>query len=317
MTDTYPKTHDAVATPGKRMPLRIIEVETAAPEPGEVVVRVEWTSSSPLDLHRADGGLLIPSYPFILGGSFAGTVVAKGPQDPTAKSPNSAPIQINDKVFGFTREKQQQNGFQTYVTVPSHLMGRVPPNLSMEQAVTAPTNLVTAVHTVTKDLQLELPWPRPQGWTPKQENEPILVWGAASSVGLFTVQVLHHWGYKNIIAVASARHHETLAGHGAKHCFDYNDKDVTDRISSAAGPIHHIVDCIGHLDGTLRPLSKLAVRGTKVAIMMPAIVRDSTDELEPEYSMDPSSLLKGQWAEGVELIGVRTFFYEEVSTVCS
>lgn len=311
MASTYPATHDAVVTPGKRLPLRIKGVETVAPELGEVVVRVEWTASSPLDLHQADGGLLATP-PFILGCSFAGTVVATGPEDPTATKPSSAPIQINDRVFGFTSEKQKQQGFQTYVTVPRHLMGRVPPNLSIDQAVTAPANLVCAIHTVTKDLQLELPWPRQQGWTPEKEHVPILVWGAASSVGLFVVQVLHYWGYKNILAVASPQHHATLTGLGAIACLDYRDESVTEMISASARPIHHIIDCIGRLDGTLRPLTRIAVRGTKVAIMMPAILRDSTKELEPELSMDPSLLLQDQWAEGVELIGVRTFFYAQV-----
>ena len=318
MSAAYPAKHDAVVTPGKRIPLRVIEVETVAPKAGEVVVRVEWTSSSPLDLHRADGGLLCTPLPFIIGSSFAGTVVATGPEDPAATKPISAPIQLNDKVFGLSEQEQKQQGFQTYVTVPRHILGRIPPNLTIQEAITAPTNLVTAVHTVTKDLQLELPWPRPQGWTPKQEHEPILIWGAASSVGLFTVQVLQHWGYKNIIAVASARHHETLAGLGAAKCFDYKEENVTDQIAAAvAAPIHLIVDCIGHLDGTLRPLTKLAVRDTKVAIMMPAILRDATDEHEPELSMDPSTLLKGLWAEGVKLIGVRTFFYAEVRIIHS
>ena len=102
MSAAYPAKHDAVVTPGKRIPLRVIEVETVAPKAGEVVVRVEWTSSSPLDLHRADGGLLCTPLPFIIGSSFAGTVVATGPEDPAATKPISAPIQLNDNVFGLS-----------------------------------------------------------------------------------------------------------------------------------------------------------------------------------------------------------------------
>ena len=99
---------------------------------------------------------------------------------------------------------------------------------------------------------------------------------------------------------------------GAKACFDYGEADVTDKILAEAKHIQHIIDCIGQLQGTLRPLSRVAEKGTKVAVMMPAIVRDATAELEPIYSMDPKELLVGEWAEGVDLIGVRTFFYEEV-----
>ncbi|KFH46875.1 hypothetical protein ACRE_022920 [Hapsidospora chrysogenum ATCC 11550] len=311
MAPSYPPTHDAVVTTGKRLPLAIREVDTAVPEPGEVVVRVEWTASSPLDLHQADGGI-ITSPPFtILGCSFAGTVVATGEDDPTATKPNSAPVQLGDQVFGFAWEKQKQMGFQTYVTVPRRLVGRIPPNLTVQQAVTAPANLVCAIHTITQDLRLELPWPKPEGWTPKEENHPILIWGAASSVGLFAIQVLRHWGYKNVLAVASSKHHEELAALGARKSFDYKDTGVTDQISAHAGPIYRIIDCIGQLEGTLRPLSKIAVKGTIVAVMLPVILRDATEEVGSEVDLDPASIRKVQWADGVGTIGVRTFFFEK------
>ncbi|KPM39032.1 hypothetical protein AK830_g7536 [Neonectria ditissima] len=310
MAAPYPATHQAVVTTAKRAPLSIIEVLTEAPEPGEVVVCVQWTASSPLDLHQADGGLLA-QHPFILGGSIAGTVVAVGPNDSKSEKPNAAPLAVGDRVFGFTWEKQKQHSFQTYATVSQHLLGRVPANITMEAAVTAPTNLVTAFHTITKDLGLELPWPIPENYVPPKADEPILVWGAASSVGNFAVQVFHHWGYKNVLAVASEKHHAELLNWGAKRCFDYRQAGVTDKIRAEADDIRYVIDCVGQLDGTLRPLSRIAVKGTKVAIMMPAIIRDATEDQKPELSMDPSSLLVGEWKEGVELIGVRTFFYEQ------
>jgi NADPH:quinone reductase-like Zn-dependent oxidoreductase len=308
----YPLTHSAVVTPGKQQPLAILEVPTEAPEKGEVVVHVKWTSSSPLDMHRTDGGLLTaPNH--ILGTSFAGVVVAVGPEDEDAPKPKSAPLVVGDHVFSFTWEKQKQAGFQTYVTVPRHLIGRIPPNLTMEQAVTAPANLVTAFHTITQDLGLALPWPIEQDWKPKQEQEPILIWGGASSVGYFTIQVLRHWGYKNVLVTASKKHHEYLKKLGATTCFDYSDADVTEQINAREGSIQYIIDCIGHLDGTLRPLTRIAQKDTIVAIMMPAILRDATETEPSELNMDPSVLLTDLWKDGVKLIGVRTFFYEKVS----
>jgi Zn-dependent alcohol dehydrogenase len=70
--------HKAIATIAVRAPLGIIEVPTVQPVEGEVRVRQEWTSSSPLDLHRNDGGLLV-KHPQILGAGVAGTVVDIGP----------------------------------------------------------------------------------------------------------------------------------------------------------------------------------------------------------------------------------------------
>ncbi|KAI9163871.1 Trans-enoyl reductase lepG [Paramyrothecium foliicola] len=307
---SYPETHPAVVTPGKRLPLEIRHVPTVSPGPGEVVVHVKWTASSPLELHQADGGLLTTP-DFILGANFAGEVVALGPEDPTIAKPDATPLALGDTVVSFTPPDQKQAGFQTYVTVPSYLMGRVPANIPAKAAVTVPTNLVTAFHTITHDLGLELPWPIPAEWRSKNYQDPILVWGAASSVGLFSIQVLRHWGYKDIIAVASSKHHDELRKLGATACFDYRHENVTDEINAHRAFIPHIIDCIGHVEGTLRPLSRIAKPGSTVAIMMPAIIKDATDKEEPILSMEPKKLLPGQWNDDVNLIGVRTFFYAE------
>jgi NADPH:quinone reductase-like Zn-dependent oxidoreductase len=71
-------THKAIATAAVRPPLELIEVPTVQPVTREVRVRVEWTASTPLDLHQNDGGLVV-KYPQILGSGVAGTVVEVGP----------------------------------------------------------------------------------------------------------------------------------------------------------------------------------------------------------------------------------------------
>jgi NADPH:quinone reductase-like Zn-dependent oxidoreductase len=70
-------THAAVVTVSVRGKLEILQVPTVKPERGEVVVRVEWTASTPLDLHQNDGGLLV-KHPQVLGDGIAGTVVQTG-----------------------------------------------------------------------------------------------------------------------------------------------------------------------------------------------------------------------------------------------
>jgi NADPH:quinone reductase-like Zn-dependent oxidoreductase len=52
-------THTAVVTASVRGALETREVPTIPPSYGEVLVKVEWTASTPLDLHQNDGGLLV------------------------------------------------------------------------------------------------------------------------------------------------------------------------------------------------------------------------------------------------------------------
>ena len=105
---------------------------------------------------------------------------------------------------------------------------------------------------------------------------------------------------------------------GAAKTFDYRNPSVTDEIleacssDSALEPaIPLILDCIGSLKGTLEPIVRLAQKGTKVAVLLPIIVKDSTEESVPEYAMDVATAVP--WAEGVEATGVRTHFYLDVS----
>ncbi|GKT63483.1 zinc-binding dehydrogenase [Colletotrichum tofieldiae] len=298
-----PETHKAVATPAKRAPLILIDRETKLPGEGEVLIQNQWTASSPLDLHRADGGLLCNHPEVMGGGGAAGTVVAVGP--------GVERLQAGDQIFTFAFHDFSERAHQDFATVPEYLVSKLPANVTPQEAVTVPTNLITVFHAATADLGLELPWPRPEGWEPKQKDDAVLVWGAASSVGVYAVQVLRYWGYRNVLAVASEKHHAYLREIGAKATFSYRDADVVEKILKFVGRegVPLVLDCIGSVQGTLRPLTKIARKGTKVAIMLPVIVRDATDDVEPEYEMDVNRALVGEWAEGVELRGVRTHFY--------
>lgn len=105
---------------------------------------------------------------------------------------------------------------------------------------------------------------------------------------------------------------------GAAQVFDYRSLSVTDEIleaclsgSTAQPAIPLILDCIGSLKGTLQPITRLAQKGSIVAVLLPIIVKDSTEESLPEYAMDVAAAVL--WAKGVEATGVRTHFYLDVS----
>jgi NADPH:quinone reductase-like Zn-dependent oxidoreductase len=190
----------------------------------------------------------------------------------------------------------------------------------LNEAVTLPNNFVTVFHSVTADLGMELPWPKPENYEARDAKEAILIWGGSSSVGQYALQILKYYGYSNLIATASPRHHEKLKKMGAKWTFDYNDPQIVslilntaasqDLIGSNAG-VPLILDCIGSKDGSIKPISKIAKSGSKVAILLPVIVKDSTETEAPEYEMDVRKA--ADWNEGVDARGVRTHFHLEVS----
>lgn len=318
-THTIPPKHPAVVIAKARAPLELLDLDTVAPGDDELLVHVQWTASTPLNLHNADGGLLIKP-PHVMSGCFAGTIVQLGRLNSPDLSASTKALQVGDQVFGFVWAEQQHRPQQEYITIPAYLCGKVPPGMALQEAVTVPSNYVTAMHTITHDLGLPLPWPRPDGWTPPQPeaDAAILVWGAAGSVGQFALQVLRFWGYRNVLAVASGKHHGALRELGARACFDYTQDDVVDQIlgqkdEAEGGAISYVLDCIGALEGTLAPLTRVAGPGTKVAVMLPVITQHASANEAPEYEMDVSKTLVGQWKNGVQLRGVRTHFYMENS----
>jgi hypothetical protein len=193
---------------------------------------------------------------------------------------------------------------------------QLPEGFTLAEAVTLPNNFVTVFHTLTEDLGIETPWPRPDGYTPVNASKAILIWGGSSSVGQFAIQILSYYGYSNILTTASRKHHQRLRDLGAREVFDYNDSDVVSSISQGAGSlgISFVLDCIGSKQGSIAPISQIATRGTRVAILLPVIVKDSTVEQDPEYEMDVERA--AEWPEGVDVRGVRTHFYLKVSIAC-
>ncbi|KAF4781382.1 zinc-binding dehydrogenase [Colletotrichum scovillei] len=300
-----PAIHPAVAVKAPREPLILIDAPTYPPDAGEVIVQVEWTSSTPYHLHQADGGLLIDMFPRILGDTFAGTVLLVGP------GPHHVDLEVGDKVLGYSFRDDKdgkEKAAQTLITVPTFLLGKMPKGLTMQEAVTVPDNIVT-VFQAAVDLGLPLPWPIPEKWTPPEADAPILLWGGSGSVGMYSIEVFRHWGYKNLIVVASGKHHEYLTSLGATACFDYRDKHVVQSIQDHLGPkgVPYVIDCIGHLSGSLGPITHLADPGTKVAVMLPVVIKDPTEIEAPVYQMTEPA--EGQWKEGVVVKGVRTHFY--------
>jgi NADPH:quinone reductase-like Zn-dependent oxidoreductase len=307
-------THAAVVTVAPGASLQIHQVPTPVPQHDEIRVRALWTASTPLDLHQADGGLLV-SHPQVLGDGIVGPVVEIGPAVTKYK--------VGDVVFGFTWRNQAEKGHQEFVVAPEYLFGRLPENVSMQEAVTLPNNFVTAWHTLTADLGFELPWPKPSGYIPKEKDEWILIWGGSSSVGQFALQILRYYGYTNLITTAGKAHHAKLRGYGAAICFDYRDRDVEKEISTFAASqagskgISYVLDCIGSLHGSVLPISRMVSESTGpttpsdakviIAILLPIILRDAAPGVAPQYEMD--TMACAAWPPNTNVIGVRTHYY--------
>ncbi|RAH52489.1 alcohol dehydrogenase [Aspergillus piperis CBS 112811] len=283
-------THPAIIVPALKGPLTIQHVPTWKPAHREIQVRVEWVPSTPLDVWQVDAGLMV-QFPQTLGDTAAGTVVAVGP--------DVKRLQIGDQVFGMFFQNKTQKGQQVYVTAPETLFGKVPQVIPLSAAATIPTNFCTAFFALFEKLKIELPWPRPENFTPSDKDVPLLIWGAASSVGQSAVQILKHWGYTNVIATSSPKHHARIKAYGAAHVFDYRDPNII-----------RVFDSVASKYGSLIPISKIATQpGSAVAAVLPVVI--STSAEKDGLKLSPEVSAEAPWASGVEIHPIVVYNYEE------
>lgn len=80
--------------------------------------------------------------------------------------------------------------------------------------------------------------------------------------------------------------------------------------AAAGGGVPFVLDCIGSKDGSINLITKVVEKGARVAVLLPVIVRDASEDVVPVYEMDVKKT--AEWPEGVEPRGVRTHFYLEV-----
>ncbi|KAJ3046248.1 hypothetical protein HDV00_000060 [Rhizophlyctis rosea] len=296
-------THTAVIIPSQGEKPSTSQVPTPAPGRDELLLRVTWVALTPADVWIADHGLGDFKPPVVLGENFVAVVerVGEGVDG----------YEKGDKVLGFQRGENKYNALQQYIVASKYNIGKVPINLTDDAATsTVPDNLVTAINQLTSGgVQLPIhPSIYPTS-TPIDANIPILVWGGATSVGQFTIQILAYSGYKTIITTASPPNHALLRSLGATHIIAYGKERTLAEIRNAAGgrDILYALDCVGDEERSLKPIAEVVATGGKVAYMLPVLRKgDGPGGRELAWSVD-----RVNFKEGVETIGVRTFLYHK------
>jgi len=212
----------------KGHPIKNFKVGDAAkPDPTKVhrkdsvLIRVVSTALNPVDWKMAQIGFFIESVPVVLGCDVAGIVEEVGPKVTRFKK--------GDAVFAFTLLGVEGYGtFAEYCLAPETHTFHKPASLSFDQAATLSVGVLTAALGLYGQFKFNLPSKR------ASDGEQVLIWGGASSVGQYAVQLAALSGY-SVIATASKRNHDLLRELGAKHVVDYNDADALDQIKKITG----------------------------------------------------------------------------------
>ncbi|MBD3265949.1 alcohol dehydrogenase catalytic domain-containing protein [bacterium] len=207
------------------------EVPTPTVGENDVLLAVKACGICGSDVHGMDGSTGRRQPPVIMGHEAAGEIVDVGSGVKNWKKGDRATFdstiycgqcwfcrrgQINlcdnRQVLGVSCDDYRRDGaFAEYVTVPAHILYRLPPGISFEQAAMVEA-LSIAVHAA--------------GVTPIQLNDTAVVVGSGM-IGLLVIQVLRAAGCGKIVAVDPVREKLELAGKlGANILLNPQEKDI-------------------------------------------------------------------------------------------
>ena len=165
-------------------------------------------------------GMLVKSFPIVLGCDSSGIVVKTGPK---------ASLKEGDRVCGCTRLGfPGYSTFQEYFLMDDHFAIIPPSKLSYNEAATIGVGAETACIGLLQGIKLAMP---DDAESPLKTgaHEWVVVLGGAGSVGQYSIQIASALGYK-VVATCSSRTTSLVKAAGADAIVDYsldNDSQIS------------------------------------------------------------------------------------------
>ncbi|UKZ96853.1 uncharacterized protein TrAFT101_011630 [Trichoderma asperellum] len=198
------------------------ETEIPKPGPKDVLIKVAYAGLNPKDWKSTKNR--DESNAFNAGDDVAGIIEAVGSEVFEYKP--------GDRVAGFHRMFQPHGTYAEYTVVPASTTFRLPPNISLESGAGLPLSFMTAALALYQ--YLGVPLPTTVG--DFRQKTPILIWGGATAVGAYALQLAKLSKIGPIITVAGNGIDFVRSLNAADHIIDYRKGDVTRQILDAAGP---------------------------------------------------------------------------------
>lgn len=204
--------------------LKVGEVETPKPGPGEVRVRLATSGVNPSDVKTRAGTVRKIAFPRVIPHSDgAGTVDAVGEGVP--------PSRVGERVWIWNGAWKRPFGTAAeYIALPSRQAVTLPAGVGFEAGACLGIPALTAYHAVTLDGSVK--------------GQTILVHAGAGAVGHYVVQIAKAKGATVIATISSPEKAAHAKAAGADHTVNYKTEDVGARVKDLTGGtgVDRIVD---------------------------------------------------------------------------
>ena len=201
-------------TPGPPEVLRVGELPTPEPKPGEIRVKVLAASINPIDIYIRSGAVAMPRpMPTIPGCDFAGVVDAVGP--------GLTRFAVGDRVWGSNQGLLGRQGtFAEFACVEEQWAYPLPPGVGERVAAAAALVGMTAYIGLFGRAMLK-------------RDETVFVNGGTGGVGSMVVQMAKAVGARAIATVGSAAKADQARRLGADVAVNYKTEDVSAAVKAA------------------------------------------------------------------------------------
>ncbi|HEX7900923.1 MAG TPA: NADPH:quinone reductase [Planctomycetota bacterium] len=195
--------------------LKLLDVPTPAPGPGEILVRVKAVGVNPVDTYIRDGAYRKTLTPPYTPGSDAGGVVEAVGADTNLKP--------GDRVYTSGTTAGGFNGAYAELTVCRvNQVHRLPERLSFAQGAAINVPYATAWRALLQ---------RASG----RPGETVLVHGASGGVGTAAVQIARAQGFTVIGTGGSDKGRELVRRNGAHHVVDHKNPKYLEQVLDLTG----------------------------------------------------------------------------------
>jgi NADPH:quinone reductase len=231
--------------------LKIGEVDTPRPGPGEVRVRLRMSGVNPSDVKSRAGARKIAWPRLIPHSDGAGEIDLTGD--------GVAATRVGERVWVWNAQWRRPFGTAAeYVVLPSEQAVRLPASTSFAAGACLGIPAMTAAHAVAL--------------AGAAAGSTVLVSGGAGAVSHYAIQLAKARNATVVTTVSSAEKAEVARKAGADHAINYRTEDVGARVMSITRNAG--VDAVIELDiaanarllpGVLRPKGKAVIYGTGAA----------------------------------------------------
>jgi NADPH:quinone reductase-like Zn-dependent oxidoreductase len=242
--------------------VRIEEVPTPRPGPGEVLVQVKAAAMNHLDLWIRRGLPIDTTMPHIGGSDIAGVIAEAGEGVDPARVGER--VVVNPSLWDGTCEwcrrgeqsmcvrfrilgEHTDGGFAEYVAAAADHVYRLPDGYAFEQAAALPISYMTAWRALHSRARL-------------QPGEDVLVLGASGGTAIAAVQIAVGIGARVFAVTSGAANVERLRGLGATFVYDRSEQDWSAALHADTGKrgVDVVVENVGLATwkGSMRALAQ-------------------------------------------------------------